>query len=63
MLAAVVLSDQRKEEPPLAVRITEPPSQNVVGPLGVITATGAGFTVTVNEIVAEHPSAENPVTV
>ena len=51
------------DEPPLAVNVTEPPSQKAVGPLGVMTATGAGFTVTVNVIVAEHPSAENPVTV
>jgi len=40
-----------------AVRSTEPPAQKVVGPLGVIVATGNGLTVTlVGADVAEHPS-------
>ena len=33
--------------PPDAVRSTEPPEQNVVGPLGEIDAIGNGFTVTI----------------
>lgn len=32
---------------PPAVSVTLPPAQNVVGPLGVIVATGVGSTVTV----------------
>jgi hypothetical protein len=39
--------DQRYEPLPPAVRVTLPPAQNVVGPLGVIVATGVAFTVTV----------------
>jgi hypothetical protein len=39
--------DQRYDEPALAVSVTEPPSQNVVGPLASIVATGFAFTVTV----------------
>ena len=32
--------------PPLAVRVTLPPAQKVVGPFGVIVAVGSGLTVT-----------------
>jgi hypothetical protein len=39
--------DQRYDEPALAVSVTEPPAQNVVGPDGVIVAVGSAFTVTV----------------
>jgi hypothetical protein len=39
--------DQRYEEPALAVRVTEPPAQNVVAPDGVIVAVGSALTVTV----------------
>ena len=47
-----------------AVRTTEPPAQNVVGPFAVTVATGAGFIVTVNGAeVAEQPSALVTVTV
>ena len=43
---------------------TEPPAQNVVGPLAVTVATGAAFMVTVNGAeVAEQPSALVTVTV
>jgi hypothetical protein len=48
VIAAVVAPvDQRKLTPPLAVSVTLPPAQNVVGPLGVIVAVGNGLTVTV----------------
>lgn len=52
-------SDQSHELPALAVRVTLPPAQNVVGPLGVIVgADGAGLTVTtVGDEVAVQPSA------
>ena len=36
-----------------AVRVTEPPLQNVVGPEGVIVTTGVGFTVTTVPEAAE----------
>jgi hypothetical protein len=39
--------DQRYESPALAVSVTEPPLQNVVGPAAVIVASGAAVTVTV----------------
>ena len=39
--------DQRYVRPPGALRVTLPPSQNVVGPLGVTVASGSGFVVTV----------------
>ena len=48
VIAAVVAPvDQRYDTPPLAVSVTLPPAQNVVGPLGVIVAVGSGLTVTV----------------
>jgi hypothetical protein len=43
--------------PPLAVSVTLPPVQNVVGPLGVIVAVGSAFTVTVVEPKAGQPFA------
>ena len=42
---------------------TESPAQIEVGPSGNISGTGLGLMVTVTVVVAEHPSAENPVTV
>ena len=39
--------DQRYDAPALAVSVTEPPAQNVVGPDGVIVAVGVALTVTV----------------
>ena len=38
--------DQSQELPALAVNVTLPPGQNVVGPPAVIVAAGAAFTVT-----------------
>jgi hypothetical protein len=46
------------------VSVTEPPAQNVVGPLGVITGV-AGFALTVTEVdteVALQPAAFVTVT-
>ena len=41
-----------------AVSVTEPPVQNVVGPLGVIAGVeGVGFTATFAELLALHPAA------
>ena len=57
--------DQAYEENPLlAVSVTDPPSQNVVVPLGVMVgALGSGLTVTtVAAEVPEQPDAD-PVTV
>ena len=63
-VAAVELSDQRKEVPPLAVRITCPPWQNVSGPPGLMTGVGFGFTVTdCGADVPVHPFASVTVTV
>jgi hypothetical protein len=46
-----------------AVSVTEPPSQNVVGPLAVIVDGGSGFTVTtVAKLCNEQPSASVVVT-
>lgn len=46
-----------------AVKLTDPPEQNVVAPLAVIVAVGKAFTVTVvEEDVAEHPLALVTVT-
>jgi hypothetical protein len=48
--------DQRYDVPALAVSVTDPPAQNVVGPPTVIVATGFAFTVTVvAALVAEQP--------
>ena len=46
--------DHNHEFPLLAVSVTDPPSQNVVGPPGVMVATGDGSTVTVAEAVPVH---------
>jgi hypothetical protein len=54
--------DQRYEEPALAVSVTEPPAQNVVGPEAVIAATGVSFFVTVREARVLQPFAFVAVT-
>jgi hypothetical protein len=47
----------------LAVKTTLSPSQNVVGPLGVIVAVGFGFTTTVTVfVVSTHPGSPVSVT-
>ena len=58
-LACVVAPlDHRSDAPLLAVSVTEPPAQNVVGPEAVIVADGNGLTVTVvAEDVALQPFA------
>ncbi len=38
--------DQRYDAPSLAVRVTEPPVQNSVGPEAVMVAAGSAFSVT-----------------
>lgn len=44
--------------PALAVKVTLPPEQKVVGPFAVMLAFGAAFTVTTVPVdVAEHPLA------
>jgi hypothetical protein len=49
---------QSHDEPALALNVTLPPVQNVVGPPGVIVAVGNVFTVTVVPVdVAEQPFA------
>ena len=61
---AVEPFDQSQEAPLLAVRVTLPPLQKVVGPDALIVAAGAGFTVTlVGDDVALHPAASVTVTV
>jgi ATP-dependent Clp protease ATP-binding subunit ClpA len=48
----------RKSDPPEATKFTLDPSQKVVAPLGVMTAVGVGFTVTlIALLVAVHPFA------
>ena len=55
--------DHAYEAPEDAVRVTEPPAQNVVGPEAVIEAVGSGLTVTaVAAEVAEQPFASVTVT-
>ena len=54
--------DQKYDVPPEADRVTEPPSQNWVGPEGVINATGSGKTVTAWESSLEQPLALVTVT-
>ena len=41
----------------LAVKTTDPPAQNVVGPPGVIVAVADGLTVTEAVVEAVHPAA------
>ena len=55
--------DQTYELPALAVRVTLPPVQNVVGPDVAIIAAAALFTVTVWDVVEVHPPASVAVTV
>ena len=56
--------DHRYETKPApALSATLPPWQNVVGPLGVITGAGSGFTVTAANVEAEHPLAFAVVTI
>ncbi len=63
MIAAVVAAfDHRYPVPPEAVSTTDPPWQNVVGPLGVITGTGNGFNVTSRELSVPLPQGFVPVT-
>ena len=64
VIACVVAPvDQRYVPPALAVRVTEPPSQNVVGPPAVIVATGVELTVTAGAAdVALQPLAFVTVT-
>ena len=64
MIACVVAPfDQRYVLPALAVSVTLPPAQNVVGPPAVIVAAGVGLTVTaVAADVALQPEALVTVT-
>lgn len=57
MLCVVAPVDHKYVDPLLAVRITESPWQNVVGPSGVIVATGFGVTVTLMEAEPVQPFA------
>ena len=65
MIAAVVaeppVAFHRYVLPPDAVSVPDP--QNVLGPVGVTTAVGSAFTVTVPDAVAVHPAALVAVTV
>ncbi len=64
VVAAEVLPfDHRYPVPPDPVRVTEPPAQNVVGPPGVITATGRELTLTAALSVSLQPLALVTVTV
>ena len=55
--------DQAYDAPLLAVSVTEPPAQNVVGPPALIVALGSGLTVTlVGAEVALQPLALVTVT-
>jgi archaellum component FlaF (FlaF/FlaG flagellin family) len=64
MIDAVVAPvDQRYEAPLDAVSVTLPPAQKLVGPLAVMLAIGAAFTVTdIGAPVAVQPSALVTVT-
>ena len=48
LVAALILLFQVYEVPPEAVKTTEPPWQNVVGPLTIALATGGWLTVRVS---------------
>ena len=64
-MACVVAPGLHTQDTPAeAVNVTEPPAQNVVGPLGVMVATGNGFTVTAigADTGEEHPLASVTVT-
>ena len=56
MAAVVAAVDQRYWVPPEAVRVTDPPLQNVVGPDGVIAATGvvAGVQVPLTVMLSRY---------
>ena len=62
IMAVVDAFDHRYPVPPEAVRSTDPPEQKVVGPFGVITATGSGLTVTVVLAVLLQPLTSVTVT-
>ncbi len=64
MIACVVAPLLHNQDAPAeAVSVTEPPVQNVRGPLAVMFATGNGLTVTtVAAEVTEHPAALVTVT-
>lgn len=54
----------RYDVAPVAVSVTFPPAQKVVGPLGVTTTVGAGSTFTTTGVeVPVHPSASVAITV
>ena len=57
--------DQSQLVPSLAVRVTLPPSQNLVGPDAVMLTVGSGFTVTFTAADGGllHPSALIAMTV
>lgn len=56
--------DQSQDAPELAVRVTVPPVQNVVGPDAVMVACGFAFTVTTTGAdVALQPFAPVTITV
>ena len=57
VIAGVVspFGDQTNELPALALRVTLPPVQKVVAPLGVIDAGAGVFTVTVCDVEDVQP--------
>ncbi len=61
MAAVLAALLQAKEVPPLAVRVALVPLQ-IATVAGLITATGNGLTVTVDEVVAVHVLASVTVT-
>ena len=48
---------------PVAVSVTDPPSQNVSGPLAVMSTAAAGFIRTSIDAVSVHPFTSVPITV
>ena len=64
IIAEVVsVVDHKYPVPPDAEMVTEPPSQKVVGPSGVIRAAGRGLTVTTELSVSVQPDPLVTVTV
>jgi hypothetical protein len=61
-VAVVAVVDHKYVVPPLAIKSTLLPLQNVVAPLEVITAIGNGFTVTTWLADPVHPFALDTVT-
>ncbi len=61
MVAVLAALLQEKEVPPLAVRVALVPLQ-IATVVGLITATGNGFTVTVAKVVAVQVLASVTVT-